>query len=121
MNILYDKFPHRDVVLCTYSKLNSIKDGYAFINVKREGFTICISCSICPTIYVNKHISRLNYGRALAKESYPVVTQNRRIAAMDDFHIPLVLSLCDVNLGSTGVTLFIIYNITKFTGHCHAN
>ena len=40
MNILYDKFPHRDVILCTYSKLNSIKDGYAFINVKRDGFSM---------------------------------------------------------------------------------
>ena len=40
MNILCDKFPHRDVILCTYSKLNSIKDGYAFINIKREDFTL---------------------------------------------------------------------------------
>ena len=40
---------------------------------------LCISCSICPTIYVNKHLSRLNYRRAPAKGSNPVVTRNRRI------------------------------------------
>ena len=26
--------------LCTFSKLNTIKDGYSFINVKREDFTV---------------------------------------------------------------------------------
>ena len=40
---------------------------------------LCILCSICPTMYVNKHLSRLTYGRALAKGSNPVVTRNRRI------------------------------------------
>ena len=40
MNILCDKFPHRDVILCTYSKLNSIKDGFTIINIKREDFTL---------------------------------------------------------------------------------
>ena len=40
---------------------------------------LCISCSICPTIYVNKHLSRLTYGRAPAKGSNHVVTRNRRI------------------------------------------
>ena len=40
---------------------------------------LCISYSICPTIYVNKHLSRLTYGRAPAKGSNPVVTRNRRI------------------------------------------
>ena len=39
MNILYDKFPNRDVILYTNAKLNSIKDGYAFINIKKEDFT----------------------------------------------------------------------------------
>ena len=39
-----------------------------------------ISCSICPTIYVNKHLSRLIYGRAPTKGSKPVVTRNRRIS-----------------------------------------
>ena len=29
----------------------------------------CILCSNCPTIYVNKHLSRLTYGRAPAKGS----------------------------------------------------
>ena len=28
------------VILSTYSKLNSMKDGYAFINVKRDDFTL---------------------------------------------------------------------------------
>ena len=40
MNILYDKFPQKDVILCTYSKLNSIKDECAFITIKREDFTL---------------------------------------------------------------------------------
>ena len=40
MNKLYGKFPRRVVILCTYSKLNSIKDGHAFINVQREDFTM---------------------------------------------------------------------------------
>ena len=36
MNKFYDTFPHRNVILCTYAKLNTIKDGYSFINVKIE-------------------------------------------------------------------------------------
>ena len=62
-----------------YSKSNTIKDGYSFnkINVKIE-YTCstlqCILCSNCPTIYVNKHFSRLIYGRAPAKGSNLVVT-----------------------------------------------
>ena len=35
-------------------------------------------CSICPTIYVNKHLSRLTYGRVRAKGSNYVETRNRR-------------------------------------------
>ena len=27
---LFDKFPTRNIILCTYSKLNTIKDGYSF-------------------------------------------------------------------------------------------
>ena len=45
----------------------------------KDRTSLCISCSICPTIYVNKHLSRLTYGRAPAKGSNPVVTRNRRI------------------------------------------
>ena len=40
MNKLYGKFPHGVVILCTNSKLNSIKDEYAFINVQREDYTM---------------------------------------------------------------------------------
>ena len=47
--------------------------------MSKDRTLICISCSICPTIYVNKHLSRLTYGRAPAKGSNPVVTRNRRI------------------------------------------
>ena len=39
----------------------------------------CISCNICPTIYVNKYLSLLTYGRAPEKGNNPVVTRNRRI------------------------------------------
>ena len=38
-----------------------------------------MSCSICPINYINKHLSRLTYGRAPKKRSNPVITQNRRI------------------------------------------
>ena len=30
MDKLYDKFPHRIIILYTYSKLNAIKDGISF-------------------------------------------------------------------------------------------
>ena len=30
MDKFYDKLPHRNITLCTYSKLNTIKDGYSF-------------------------------------------------------------------------------------------
>ena len=26
----YDKYPNRNIILCKYSKLNTIKDGYYF-------------------------------------------------------------------------------------------
>ena len=39
----------------------------------------CISYNICPTLYINKHISRLIYGSALTKGGNPVVTGNWRI------------------------------------------
>ena len=35
---------------------------------------LCISCNICPTIYVNKHLSRLTCRKAPTKESNSVVT-----------------------------------------------
>ena len=43
---------------------------------------LCISCIICPTIYVQKHLSRLTYRRAPAKGNNPVVTRNRRIGSL---------------------------------------
>ena len=39
MDKSYDKFLHRKINLCTFSKLNTIKDEYSFINVYREDFT----------------------------------------------------------------------------------
>ena len=30
MDKLYDKFPHRNIILYTYSKFDIIKDGYSF-------------------------------------------------------------------------------------------
>lgn len=30
MNKSYDKFPHINIVTCTYSKYNTIEDGYSF-------------------------------------------------------------------------------------------
>ena len=36
----------------------------------------CISCTIYPTIKVNKHLSGLTYRRATVKGSNPVVTRN---------------------------------------------
>ena len=35
MDKLYDKFPHRIIILCTYSKLYTINYGYSFDNDKR--------------------------------------------------------------------------------------
>ena len=36
MDKFYDFFPHRNIISCTYSKLNTLKDGYIHsINVKR--------------------------------------------------------------------------------------
>ena len=49
---------------------------------------LCILCFICPTIYVNKDLSCLTYGRAPAKGSNPVVTRNRRIAGADPGLLP---------------------------------
>ena len=40
-----------------------------------------ISCSSCPTIYVNKHLSRLTYRRAPTKGSNPIITRNQHITA----------------------------------------
>ena len=36
---------------------------------------LCISCSIFPTIYVNKHMSRLRKSRAPTKGSNHVLTK----------------------------------------------
>ena len=30
MNKSYDKFPHINIVTCTYSKYNTTEDGYSF-------------------------------------------------------------------------------------------
>ena len=38
-----------------------------------------ISCIICPTTYVNKHLTSLTYGRAPTKGSNRVVPRNQRI------------------------------------------
>ena len=43
----------------------------------KDRILLCIPCSICPIVNVNKHLSRLTYGRAPANN--PVVTRNRRI------------------------------------------
>ena len=66
--------------LCTYvpfmdSKLNKRKNGYSFI-ASLNMTLLCISCRICPTIFVNKHLSRLTYGK---ENGNPIVTRNRRI------------------------------------------
>lgn len=45
----------------------------------KDGTLLRISYRTCPTIYVNKPLLRLTYGRAPTRESNPVVTQNRRI------------------------------------------
>ena len=41
-----------------------------------------ISYNICPTIYVNKQLSRLTHRRAPSKGSNSVVTRNRGINQM---------------------------------------
>ena len=61
--------------LCTYSKLNKRMNGYSFI-ASINMTLLCISCRICPTIFVNKHLSRLIYGK---ENGNPIVTRNRRI------------------------------------------
>ena len=53
------------------------------INVKNRTL-LCILCSICPTIYVNKHLSRLTYGKAPAKGSNPVLLTTG--VFQEDFH-----------------------------------
>ena len=73
---------------------------------------LCISCIICPTIYVNKHLSRLTYGRAPAKGSNHVVTRNRRIlstlAALNQSHG--TARFCDYS-ACTGMTTRICSSI----------
>ena len=49
MNILNDKFRHRDVILCTYSKLKSINNRYAFKNIKKEDFTLPLMHEAVPS------------------------------------------------------------------------
>ena len=55
----------------------------------------CILCSISPTIYVNKHPSRLTYGKTPAKGSNLVVIRNRRILNVNfyGFNLRYVLYL----------------------------
>ena len=43
---------------------------------------LCISSSICPTIYINKHLALLDYGGAPAKGSNPIVTLNRSVISV---------------------------------------
>ena len=48
------------------------------INAKNNTL-LCISCSTCPTVYVNKHLSYLTYGRVQTKGRNYVGTRNLRI------------------------------------------
>ena len=72
---------------------------------------LCISCGICPTIYVNKHLSRLTYGRARAKGSNPVVTRTD------------VLEICTFKLKGTKYRNVICCKIllqVVYTQNCNA-
>ena len=119
MDKLYNKFPFRNINLCKNSKSNTIKDGYSFKNRT----LLCTSCSICPTIYVNKHLSRLTYGRAPAKGSNPFVTQNRRITPIHVFLI-IVLSLgvfcccCWMNCGDFVFFFVFLFFVCLFVCVC---
>ena len=84
---------------------------------------LCISCIIGPTIYVNKHLSRLTYGRAPAKGSNPVVTRNRRIGYINKitnitFSVQIPLSLDSLalkrNVLARGRNLTPVHNVTLF-------
>ena len=55
--------------------------------LKDKTLLLCISCSICPTIYLNKHLSRLTYGRSPAKGSSPIVTRNRHITGVITYNL----------------------------------
>ena len=59
----------------------------------------CTSCSICPSINVNKHLSHLTSGRAPTKGGNSVVSRNLRIG-------PVVLEKieCEKNLQTDGRT-----------------
>ena len=59
-------------------KLNHIVEWVYIQKRFKDRTLLCILCSLCPTIYVNKHLYRLIYGRVPTKGSYPVVTRNRR-------------------------------------------
>ena len=64
-----------------------IKRNQIWIFIKqmlKDRTLICILCSICPTIYVNKHHYRVTYGRAPTKGSNLVLTRNRRLSGLCD-------------------------------------
>ena len=46
------------------------------INVNRRNFSLCISCSIYPIMYVIKHLARLTYKRVPTKGSNSFITRN---------------------------------------------
>ena len=68
------------------------------IKVKNRTF-LCISCSICPIIYVKKRLFRLTYERTPAKGSNPVITRNRRTRSS----FQLALSGIIINLTNTRI------------------
>ena len=84
-----DKFPHRKFILYTMYILK-IKHNKRWIFLQwmlKDKTLLCISCSICPTIYLNKHLSRLTYGRSPAKGSSPIVTRNRHITGVITYNL----------------------------------
>ena len=71
---MYDKFYFMYIL-----KIKLYKRWIFIKKILKNKTLLYVSCSICPTIYVNIHLSRLTYRRAPAKGSNPVLTRNRRI------------------------------------------
>ena len=69
---------------------------------------MCISYSTCPTVYVNKHLSSLTYGRVPTKGRNYFGTRNLRISISHGFdtHVGLHTTLLLV-LQSSKIALFI--------------
>ena len=65
----------------TYSTMNIITVYVFPINAKKLNFTMHLIYrpSTCPTVYVNKHLLYLTYGRIPTKGRYSVGTWNLRI------------------------------------------